>query len=85
MILWYLRLNVNVMFFKFLFIHKTFFAQVCLLMMYLTWQNFVREKWRHKVAKILRGFDFVLFSNLVFMCKVASLESMLIYLDFSLE
>ena len=83
MILLYLRLNV--MFFKSLFIHKTFFAQVYLLMMYLTWQNFVREKWRHKAAKTLCGFDFVLFWNLVFMCKVASLESVLTYFDFSLE
>ena len=62
----YPRLNVS---FKFLFIHKTFFARVCFLMIYLAWQNLAREKWRHEVAKILRGSAFVLFWYLVFMCK----------------
>ena len=46
--------RLNVMFFKFLFIHKTVFARVCFLMIYLAWLNFAREKWRHEVAKILR-------------------------------
>ena len=32
------------MFFKFLFMHKTFFARVYFLMIYLNWQNFAREK-----------------------------------------
>ena len=41
------------------------------LMVYLTWQNFAREKWWHEVAKILRVFFFlfVLFINLVFKYK----------------
>ena len=34
---------------------------------YLTWQNFAREKWQHEVTTILCRF--VLFWNLVFMCK----------------
>ena len=57
------------MFFKFLFMHKTFFARVYFLMIYLNWQNFAREKWQHEVAKILHGFIFILFCNLVFICK----------------
>ena len=57
------------MFFKFLFMHKTFFAWVYFLMIYLNWQNFAREKWQHEVAKILHGFIFILFCNLVFICK----------------
>ena len=61
--------SVNDMFFKFLFIHKVFFARVCFLMIHHAWQNFAREKWRHEAAKILRGFVFVLFWNLVFICK----------------
>ena len=57
------------MFFKFLFMHKTFFARVYFLMIYLNWQNFAREKWQHEVAKILHGFIFILFWDLVFICK----------------
>ena len=38
-------------------------------MIYLTWQNFTTEMRRHKVVKILRGFVFVLFWNVIFMCK----------------
>ena len=41
---------------------------ICLTI-YLTWQIFAREKWRHEVAKILHGFGLVLFWNIVFMCK----------------
>ena len=41
----------NVMFFKFLFTYKTFFACFCFLKIYITWQNFAREKWRDEVAK----------------------------------
>ena len=36
--------HLNVMFFKFVFIHKTFLVQVCFSMIYLNWQNFAREK-----------------------------------------
>ena len=60
---------LNVMLFKFFLIHKTFFARVCFSMIYLTWESFTREKWRQEVAKTLRGFVFVLFLTLVFMCK----------------
>ena len=56
--------RLNIKFFKFLFIHRTFFEQVCFLMIYLTWLNFAREKWRHEVAKNLGGFVFVLFWKL---------------------
>ena len=38
-------------------------------MIYLTKQNFTREKSRHEVAKMLRGSVEVLFWNLVFMCN----------------
>ena len=62
-------LRRKVMFFQFLSIHKTLFARVCFLLIYVTWQNFPREKWRHEVAKILRSFVFVLLWNLVSMCK----------------
>ena len=51
--------------FKFLFIHKTFFARVCFLMIHLAWQKFAREKWRHEVAKVLRGFILFLSWNLL--------------------
>ena len=54
-------------------------------MIYLTYQNFAREKWQNEVAKILRVFV-VLLLNLVYICaKAASPESMLINLDSSLE
>ena len=46
----------NVMFFKFLLIHKT----LSFFMLYITWQKLAREKWRHEVAKTLRGFVFIL-------------------------
>ena len=61
--------RLNVMFFKFSVIHKTFFAQVRFLKIYLTWENFTREKWQHEEVKISGGFVFALFCNLVFMCK----------------
>ena len=61
---------LNVMLFKFLFIHKTFFARVCFLMLYLTWWNFASEKWQNEVAKTLLGF-IILFWNLDFSAKVA--------------
>ena len=60
-------------------------ARLCFLMIYLTQQNFAREKWRNEVAKILRVFV-VLLLNLAYICaKAASPESMLINLDSSLE
>ena len=82
MILVYLSLNV--MLFKFLFIHKIFLARVSFLMLYIAWQNFAREKWQHKVVKVLHGSVFVLFWNLVFMCK-GSQARIYANLDLSLE
>ena len=63
--------RLKVMFFKFLFIHKIFFCTNLSLMICVTWQNFARVKWRQKVVKILHIFVFVLFWNLVFMCKAS--------------
>ena len=65
------RLNVNILKVKFLFIYETFFARVCFLMVYLTWQNFTREKWLYKAMKILQSFGFVLFWNSVFTYKIS--------------
>ena len=61
--------RLNVVFFKFSFICKTFFPRVYFLKIYVTLQNFAKEKWRQKVAKNLRGFIFYFFWNLVFMWK----------------
>ena len=44
-------------------------AWLCFLMIYLTWQNLAREKWRHKVAKILHSFVFILIWKLGFMSR----------------
>ena len=60
---------LSVKFFKFLVIPETFFARVYFSVRYLTCQSFARENWRNEVVKILRSFVFVLFWNLVFMCK----------------
>ena len=38
----------------------SYFSRIFFLIIYLIWQNFTGEKRQHKVAKILRGFDFVL-------------------------
>ena len=59
------------MLFSYSFIHSLniFCASLLLLMICLTCLNFARETWWHEVAKILRGFVFVLFWNLVFMRK----------------
>ena len=65
----------RVMFLKFFFIHKTFFAQVCLLMIYLTWQNFPREKWRHQVAKIFTQFCFYFILKLSFYVQRQSAQN----------
>ena len=64
---------LNAMFFKFLFIHETNFANLSVNVIHSP-QNFAREKWHHEATKILRGFVFG-----------ASPESMLTYLDSSLE
>ena len=71
-----LKLCANVMFFELLLIHKIFLGEFNFKDI-PWWQNFAREKWRHKVAKFLRGFV-VLFWNLVFMCKCSQLR---IYAD----
>ena len=73
--------RLNVMFFLFLFIPKTFFAQVRFLMIYFTWQNFGREKWRQFYTVLLLFY----FGTWLLCAKVASLESMLTCLDSSLE
>ena len=46
------RLNFNPILFN-----TDFFSPI----RHLIWKNFAREKWQHEVAKILRGFLFVLF------------------------
>ena len=56
-------LHLNVMFFMFLFIHKTFFLSLFFNdIPYLT-------KRRQRKVTTRSGEDFVLFWNLVFMCK----------------
>ena len=75
-----MHLYLDVMFFKFLFIDKTFFCASLFLTIYVPLRNFTRENHRPEVEKILRIFIFVLFWNLIFMYK-----SMLTYVDSSLE
>ena len=62
--------RLNLMSFKFLFIHKIMFRTSLFFndIPCSTKLN-IREKRRHEVVKLLRGFAFVLFWNLVFMCK----------------
>ena len=62
--------RLNLMSFKFLFIHKIMFcASLFFNDIPCSTKLNTREKRRHEVVKLLRGFAFVLFWNLVFMCK----------------
>ena len=74
----------NVMFFKFLFIHKRFFARVCFLILIfaLPGKTSVEKSddtnWR-KFHAVL----FLFYFGILLLCaKIASLETMLIYVDF---
>ena len=62
--------RLNVMFFKFLFIYKAFFARVCFSMIYLPYLTKLRQrKVTTRSDDNFMPFCFVLFWNLVFMCK----------------
>ena len=62
--------RLNVMFFKFLFIYKAFFARVCFSMIYLPYLAKLRQrKVTTRSDDNFMPFCFVLFWNLVFMCK----------------